>query len=415
MSDLAFFSPTAHGHVNPMLPIARELARRGERVHFTCHEAFRPAIERTGAAFHPYPAPGPAPEMIAAQIGDGNLARVSALLLEETERLLPFTLTALERAAPDLVVFDGMALWARMAATLQGRPAVATIPTFIFEGTPEGRLKPRELVRLLRWLPAGVLALFRTRRRLIRRYGAAAFPPLGPLFPARGELNLSFTARALHPDSPVIDDTFRFVGPSIDPQTRRDDTRRDDTRRDDTPGDSWPGDRPLVYISLGTVNSGRVDFYRHCFAAFGDHPAGFILAAGRGTDLAALGPIPANFSVHATVPQLELLPRVDAFITHAGMNSVHEALYDGVPLVMVPQQFEQLLVARTMAARGVGPIIETGVAGGAVRPADLRRALVAVMKNPAYRTAARRVQADLRATGGYHQAADEIQTFLARR
>eukprot|EP00438_Fugacium_kawagutii_P008071 Skav214649 [mRNA] locus=scaffold1763:547:1767:- [translate_table: standard] len=48
----AFIFPMASGHLNPSLPIARELVTRGHEVHYLCREQMREAIEGTGAEFH---------------------------------------------------------------------------------------------------------------------------------------------------------------------------------------------------------------------------------------------------------------------------------------------------------------------------------------------------------------------------
>ena len=51
----------------------------------------------------------------------------------------------------------------------------------------------------------------------------------------------------------------------------------------------------LVYVSLGTLHRGSLDFFRCCFAAFGGMPAQVVLAVGSGTDVAALGNAAAEF------------------------------------------------------------------------------------------------------------------------
>jgi UDP:flavonoid glycosyltransferase YjiC (YdhE family) len=55
MAALLFVETSAAGHVNPSLPMARELACRGERVEYATDAEFQSAVERTGATFHPYP------------------------------------------------------------------------------------------------------------------------------------------------------------------------------------------------------------------------------------------------------------------------------------------------------------------------------------------------------------------------
>lgn len=46
----------AAGHVNPSLPLVRELVRRGDQVTYYSGAEFRESIELTGAEFRSYPA-----------------------------------------------------------------------------------------------------------------------------------------------------------------------------------------------------------------------------------------------------------------------------------------------------------------------------------------------------------------------
>ena len=52
-------------------------------------------------------------------------------------------------------------------------------------------------------------------------------------------------------------------------------------------------------------------------------------------DLEKFRGLPDNFLVRQYVPQQQLLEHVDLFITHAGMNSVNEAICFGVPMIML--------------------------------------------------------------------------------
>lgn len=51
MKKIAFFSIPAHGHTNPMLPVAAELVRRGNTVRFYSFDVFENKIRATGADF----------------------------------------------------------------------------------------------------------------------------------------------------------------------------------------------------------------------------------------------------------------------------------------------------------------------------------------------------------------------------
>jgi MGT family glycosyltransferase len=332
----------------------------------------------------------PAAAEMVDLLRDGNMVKVTRMLFQASEHLIPFLLDELRREQPDVFVHDSIALWGSICARLLKLPSIASITHFIFEGVDVHR-KPLEVLHIL-WdalpLMSGIL---QSRRRLARRYGGDIFQK-EHLLPVLGNLNIMYTAEGLQPRSTLIDHTFRFVGPSINQQMRQD---------DDFPYAQLDR-RPLIYISLGTIHYTHTEFFRTAFDAFRHHPGQFVLSVG---DQAEIGPIPANFIVRPHVPQLEILKRADVFVTHGGMNSVHEGLYYGVPLVLVPHQMEQLFNARVVESHGAGVLL------GNVSADTLRQRVHEVLQNPAYRAHAREIEETLTRTGGYRQAADEIEAF----
>ncbi|MEL6527295.1 MAG: nucleotide disphospho-sugar-binding domain-containing protein, partial [Chloroflexota bacterium] len=176
-----------------------------------------------------------------------------------------------------------------------------------------------------------VSRILRWRRTLVEQVGKEHVGGITEYAP----LNIVFTSRAFHPPSAFIDDRFQFVGASIDP-----------TRIDTAQSIHIDPTQKNVYISLGTINNLNLDFYRTAFATFKDYPANFILSVGEHTNINQLPPVPDNFMLYPRVPQVQVLQKVDAFITHGGMNSVHEGLYYGVPQVVEPQQMEKLVNAK---------------------------------------------------------------------
>jgi len=90
------------------------------------------------------------------------------------------------------------------------------------------------------------------------------------------------------------------------------------------------------------------------------------------------------------------------------MNSVNEALYFGVPLVVYPQVHDQLIVARRVAALGAGRTLRAQVSA-----ADLRDAATAVLMDPGYRRRAVQLGATLQAGGGADRAADELERLAS--
>jgi UDP:flavonoid glycosyltransferase YjiC (YdhE family) len=51
MSKILVFNVPAHGHVNPTLPVVRELVSRGEQVAYYLTDEFEPQIRHIGAKF----------------------------------------------------------------------------------------------------------------------------------------------------------------------------------------------------------------------------------------------------------------------------------------------------------------------------------------------------------------------------
>jgi MGT family glycosyltransferase len=393
MNHIAYVLPPAHGHVNPVLAVIRELVRRGEQV--TCYNTpeFREVLEHAGAAFRPYAATAMTSAELSRLLAKGGLPKIAALVLRSTELVLPRLLEDLASEPPDLLVVDSVALWGEMAGRILRVPTAGSISHFVLD---DRLLGFRDFVTMI-WQAIPVLpSIVAARRRLTRRYGAG-YPVRRGLFPMRGVVNVVFTARDLQPDSRRLDDTFLFVGPSIDPKLRR-----------GAAADVPPPPGRRIYVSLGTIHHTHTAFFKTCLEAFAGYPAQVVLAVGSDEAVAALGPVPENCVVRSSVAQLEVLQRTDVFVTHGGMNSVHEALYYGVPLVLIPHQAEQLFNARCIERQGAGVLIDAQVRGRRVTARRLRATVDAVLSTARFGERARDVQRSLRATGGYGAAADAI-------
>jgi len=399
MAKFLFFNIPAYGHVNPTLPVVTELVKRGHQVVYHNSDTFEQTLKGTGVEFRPYPNSSTSEAELAKRVN--NLVTVSVFLLEESLRLLPFSLEQIEREKPDLVIFDSLALWGMQATLLKKVSSAASISTFVQEGVP-GIFNWRDFIHILRLAFTKLPTLQRLRRQLVNTYGPDIFPGAS-ILPCKGDINIVYTSREFQPDTPYIDDSFRFVGPSILAATRKE---------ADFPWDRLESERTKIYLSLGTLYNKNIEFYRTFFTAFSDHPAQFILSVGRLIDIRELGPIPANFIIKASVPQLELLEKVDLFITHGGMNSVNEGLNCGVPLVIVPQQIEQAFNGRQVARQRAGVILADRPPYGRPDVHVFRRTVDKVLADPTYRLHAERLGRSFREAGGYQQAVTEITSAL---
>jgi MGT family glycosyltransferase len=400
LARIAVLSVPAYGHLNPVLPIARELVRRGHDVTVFNEASFGPLITATGARFAAYP-PVIHLDDFARTLRDGDMIAWIEMIFRATGPLLAATHATLGAAPPDIIVHDGVAVWGEMLAARLRCPSVSLSTTFTSDAMPRSAAETlRDTARIVPRL-GGFAAGFTA----IARHGLLQFPHTLPLVPRRGTLTLMLTSRAFHPPSRWRDHPgLRFVGCAIAPETRQ-----------ETLDLGWRDGRPLLYISLGTLHHGNAGFFESCIEAFADFPGQVLVSVGRGTDLSRYAGAPGHFVFAEAVPQLAVLAQTSVFLTHGGLNSVHEALWHGVPMVAVPQQIEQLNNARAMRAHGAGLVLEGGLGGRPIAAAPLREAVATVMAaRDDFAAAAARIGATLREGGGFVAAADAIEE-LARR
>jgi MGT family glycosyltransferase len=166
--------------------------------------------------------------------------------------------------------------------------------------------------------------------------------------------------------------------------------------------------RPLVYASLGTLQNSSVQIFRTIAKACATLDVQLVLSLGGGLDPARLGTLPGDPIVVSYAPQLQLLKRAAAVITHAGLNTVLESLAEGVPLVAVPQGNDQPGVAARIASHGAGIVISRRK----LNVLRLRNATRSVLTDPQYHSAALRLQSAMRQVDGLETAANIIEDTL---
>ena len=386
MAAIFFFSLPAHGHVNPTLPLVRELTSRGHRVLYYDVEAFREKIEAAGAQFVPIDAyMPPAPEDIDRRAGKDFAALI--------EMAADLTLSLNERVAQDVaehhpacVVGDSVCIWGKLLARRHGLPFICSTTTFAFNDQSARLMKrqPGEVLRMLLGMPRMARKL-----RQLSEHGHDAPDVISLIGNDTKTPTIVYTSRLFQPMSETFGDSYAFVGPSVMQRYPR-----------------RPHDRPLVYVSLGTVLNNAPDFYRSALQALSGMDCDAILSIGDAVDPAALGPVPGNVRIFPRVNQLEVLAGADVFLTHCGMNSVSESLLCGVPMVLFPQHGEENAVAIRCEQLGAGLRLK--------RPSAscIRSALEAVLGDDRYRRAAQTVAEDFARCGGAAEAADFVEAHF---
>lgn len=387
MSKIVFFCIPAHGHTNPTLGVVKELIARGHQVWYYSYSSMEEAIRAAGAVFVPCDAYDPQTDLTpegGERIGK-DLAFSTRLIVDMTLALDDAVLRDMEALEPDVIVADSMAFWGKLIARKLGVPFVSSTTTFAFNRASSQVMKGSQgagLWPLLKALPKINRSLAKLRAK-----GYPVKSVLDIIANDNDTETIVYTSPAFQPCADTFSDKYHFVGPSMRPA-----------------GEPLPpSPLPTVYLSLGTVVNKRPDFYKNCLSALTGRPWRAILSVGELVDPGALGPLPPNVSVQRRVDQMAVLAAADGFLTHCGMNSVSEALWYGVPLLLFPQTPEQAGVAARVRELGAGLLLESDT------PQAIGAALDRLLGEESFRKAARALSEDLRRCGGAPEAARVIE------
>jgi MGT family glycosyltransferase len=392
MSKILVFNVPTQGHINPTLPVVAELVRRGTEVIYYLTESQRLRIEATSATFRAYDTI-PDDYFDSRGLNGSNPPLAARTLIETTHAILPSLLNIVQREKPDVIVFDAMCPWGWYVAQIARIPSVSSMALLML--TPGMFLQSGQLLNLM-MLALRNFSHIRTANSMAAGLGRTySIKTLGfpNLLTSTGTITVSYTSAMFQPNGENFDKSIKFVGPAIEP-------RADQT---DFPFDQL-GEKPVIYISLGTVINNNPEFYKQCLRVFANADYQVVMSVGRRIEINSLGDIPTNFIVCNFVPQLDILQRTSLFITHAGMNSVHEGLYYNVPLLLTPQQAEQNMVANCVQRLGAGIKLSTPP----ITDQQLRENAYRILNDSSFRERAQAVGESFREAGGYKQAADEI-------
>jgi MGT family glycosyltransferase len=388
VSSILFINGPAEGHVNPTLAVVKALIARGHRVVYVCTESYRGKIEATGAEFWPID------DYIARQ----RTGNPFLLLLRSASTAIPHVVDRAKHEAFDYIVHDSFFGWGAWIAKLLKLPSISSYTSFTMTSRRPERIGEFPGLRVLK-LVAGALfkpVIHREAQAVAKRFNMPV-PTLKEILFNHGDMNIMYFTKEFHPNYELLDDTFVYVGPTIENRPVQ----------SDLDIDAFKGDRKLVYISLGTVLNRKLAFFRACLAACADQDYQVILSTGDRIDPCRLGPIPSNILVRPYVPQLEILKRADLFVTHGGMNSTCEGLYHQVPLIVIPQGFDQPMIAACVKRLGAGIVMSRH----SLTAGKLRRGIHEVLHNSDYRANASHVGASFAAAGGTSAAVDAIEWF----
>ena len=354
MSNVGIFMMPEYGGLNGSFALARTLQRRGHHIRYFLSPEFEPHVARQGFGSTLYSTGQHEPvESWATKVPGLRFLKLRAQFLEH----FASTFDAwVGKDALDAVLVDPV-LWNVAAGALQkGLPYATLSPTYAAPFSldyppihspvvPRGAGAGARLRNLLAWgfqawLPWGRAvhdqALACVGHDAPGRVRQAGGRLLWGDFGYRPDVpELVIGPRALDFESASARPGRSYLGTSVEP-----------SRQDTTFDWSWydPA-KPLAYCSMGTFGHFRdvaKPFFSAVIESFRKREGWqLIVSCGGLAKTLRREDLPASIRVEKSVPQLEVLQRAQLFLMHAGIGSVREALFYGVPMLLFPITMDQ--------------------------------------------------------------------------
>jgi len=172
-----------------------------------------------------------------------------------------------------------------------------------------------------------------------------------------------------------------------------------------------PG-RAIVYVTEGTCQVRRPLLLRAAAEGLEGLPLEVIMTTGLQRDRGSLdlGPLASNIIVESWVRQSELLPKCRMIVTNGGSGTVRAALAKGVPLVVVPMEWDQLENAQRVVEAGAG----LRISPRQCTAKRLRAAVERVLTEPSFAENAKRIAASFSRYREGEEAARLLETMCDR-
>ncbi|WP_313073650.1 macrolide family glycosyltransferase [Lacrimispora sp.] len=392
MSNILFVNGNLHGHVNPTLPLVKELVERGKNVWYFGADSFTQPLLEAGAQC--LPKSNEMEEFYKNYLPTGKHPFFTILeyMIRLDEVLIPVILKIWKEMSFDCLIYDNVLGAGQFLGQILSIPVIGSFSSFALSRLPV----PDDMLK--RGTHPQLDEFYQRLDGMCLHYGLTVPDPLH-FFQNSGDLNIVYTSKGFNPGSQLLDDSYRFVSPLI---------REEDTL--DFPVELL-SEKKVIYISLGTINNQLLDFYQMCMEAFASFDGIVVLSMGKKCQTSDFDHIPDNFIVRQYVPQLEVLKHANLFLSHSGFNSVKESLLFGVPMLLFPMVNDQFLVAKQAAEKGCAIMLSMKEA----TPDLIREKAEEIISHVEYETACQALRLDFLKTDGIKEVVDEIEEFLANK
>jgi MGT family glycosyltransferase len=417
--EIAFFPEASFGAALNCVGIAQELQRQGANPVFICHAGFTGVFAEYGfKEYHLPEHPGSSAEAIAdywQEFINTHLPHFDLSPLEQlptyvgpTWRAIVETAIAAEgdlagllaQIRPDAIVLDNVIMfpaianagcpWVRIVSCAETEISGVGVPPYL-----SGLAPGDDTGAFNTAYAAATRDVHRHYNAFRKRHGLTALPP-GTFLESSPDLNLLLAPQAVRYEraEPLNAACFVFLEGCV---------RRESDY--ELPRFAVDGG-PLVYVGFGSLGAVDTALIKRMLLVFQTIPARFLVNVGGLIE--AYDVVPDNVHLASWFPQPSVIEQASLVIHHGGNNSFCEALYHGVPSLVMPYCWDGHDNAQRAQDVGVGRRINR--AGWT--DASLRVAIMDLLEDAPMRRHLADVARDMQSYPGTSRAAREILQLL---
>lgn len=417
---IALFPEASFGSALNCVGIAQELQRHGAVPVFLCHPGFNGVFAEYG--FKEYQLPDTAPSQpqtedtwqsfVTAHVAHFNqdpMAQLHSYVAPTWDAIVDTAIraedgleTLLKRIKPAGIVLDNVIMfpaianagvpWVRVVSCTETEIPDAHVPPYLSGMAADDPARPAFEARYLE-----VTAPAHLRYNTFR--GQRGLPPLaaGLFLEPSPYLNLLLAPTAIRHDRlvPLDERLFVFLEGCV----------REEAQFDPPPLPINEG--PIVYMSFGSLGAIDTDLFARMIAVFATIPARFFVNVGG--FLESYSQVPDNVYLGSWFPQPSIVSQADLFIHHGGNNSYCEAMYFGVPSLVMPYCWDGHDNGLRAQQTGTGAFLQRND----WTPEQLREVITALLGDTAMLAHLKTISEQMKATPGTHIAAQSILTVIS--
>jgi len=361
---VALFPEASFGAALNCVGIAQELRRFGARPVFICQENFRGVFAEYGFAEYSL-----APEGNAAETNwtdfinrhkdafrQSPLEQITSYVVPTWDAIVDTAMAAeqplrrlLSQIRPDAVVLDNVVMfpaiadagvpWVRVVSCAETEIADAKVPPYL---SGCDAVPGRDWTAFSQRYQREIAPVHRRMNAFLADNGRKPYPP-GEFLEASPHLNLLLSPEIVRHARAAPLDPQKFV--YLDGCVR-------DEAPYSVPTFAARNDCPLVLTSFGSLGAMDIEMMQRMIRVFAALPYRFVVNVGPWRD--QYGAVPDNVMIESWFPQPSLVEKSSVFIHHGGNNSFCEALYFGVPSLVMPYCWDGHDNAARAEETGVG-------------------------------------------------------------